>query len=38
MMLAIYACVRLHNWMMNMEQLPYSADESPEMMFQQYYN
>jgi len=37
MMLAIHACVRLHNWIMNTEQLSYAADESPEMMFQQYY-
>jgi hypothetical protein len=36
-MLAVQAAVRLHNFIMNTEQLSYAAYESPEMHFFEYY-
>jgi hypothetical protein len=35
--LAIHAAVRLHNWLMDSENLSYSATESPEGLFRNYY-
>ena len=37
LMLAIHAAVRLHNFIMNTENLSYSATESPEAMYNQFY-
>jgi len=37
LMLAVQAAVRLHNFIMNTEQLSYAAYESPEMHFSEYY-
>ncbi len=37
LMLAVQAAVRLHNFIMNSEQLSYAAYESPEMHFSEYY-
>ncbi len=35
--LAIHASAKLHNWIMNMEELSYSAEESPKLIFLQYF-
>jgi hypothetical protein len=35
--LAIHAAARLHNWIMDTENLSYSALESPEGLFRNYY-
>lgn len=35
--LAIHASTKLHNWIMNMEELSYSAQESLKLMLQQYF-
>jgi hypothetical protein len=35
--LAIHAAARLHNWIMDSENLSYSATESPEGLFRNYY-
>jgi len=37
LILAVQAAVRLHNFIMNTENLSYAAYESAEMVFQQYY-
>jgi hypothetical protein len=37
LMLAVQAAVRLHNFIMNTEQLSNAAYESPEMHFSEYY-
>jgi hypothetical protein len=37
LMLAVQDAVRLHNFIMNTEQLSYAAHESPEMPFSEYY-
>jgi len=35
--LAIHAATRLHNWIMNSENLSYSSLESPEVLYQRFY-
>jgi len=35
--LSIHAATRLHNWIMNSENLSYSAEESPEVLYRRYY-
>jgi len=35
--LAVHAATRLHNWIMDSENLSYSALESPEGLFRNYY-
>jgi hypothetical protein len=37
LIIAVQAAVRLHNFIMNTEELLYAAYESPEMVFQQYF-
>ncbi len=37
LILAVQAAVRLHNFIMNTEDLSYAAYESPEMVFQRYF-
>jgi len=37
LVLAVQAAVRLHNFIMNTEQLSYAACESPEIHFSEYY-
>jgi hypothetical protein len=37
LILAVQAAVRIHNFIMDTENLSYSALESPEMHFQQYF-
>jgi hypothetical protein len=36
--LAIHAAIRLHNFIMNSEQLPYSSLESVDDLYVNYYN
>jgi hypothetical protein len=37
LILAVQAAVRLHNFIMNTEDLSYAANDSPEMVFQRYF-